>query len=363
VKTTFGIATKTISSLVLKGEAMARPKQRASVTIKDVAQLSGVAPSTVSKVMNGSGEISPDTITRVEKAVKKLNYRPNSIARSLRKNHTRTLGIINNSHSNKNTFVLQLMVGVEEAAQAQGFSVFLCNTAASPVREKDYLEILLDKQVDGIIFLDNVVKERALPSWTLNELPIVFLNQYVTQPQYLSILPDDYQGGQIATEHLISLGHKRIAYINGRLKHEASQLRLQGYKDALKKANLPFDRQLVGGKDTWDEEGGYSSTHTLMTSSKPPSAIFCANDTLAIGALDLLRELQLSVPKDVALVGFDNSLVSAQKRPPLTSVEMPFLEMGKRAVEVLLEKHGHQPKEPIHRLPCQLIERESSLGP
>lgn len=339
---------------------MARLKQRAAVTIKDVAQLSGVAPSTVSKVMNGSGEISPDTIAKVEKAVKKLNYRPNSIARSLRKNHTRTLGIINNSHSNKNTFVLQLMVGVEEAAQAQGFSVFLCNAASSPAREKDYLEVLLDKQVDGIIFLDNVVKERALPSWNLHGVPIVFLNQYVAESEHLSILPDDYQGGLIATEHLISLGHKRIAYINGRLKHEASQLRLQGYKDALKKAKLSFDSQLVQGKDTWDEEGGYSSTHTLMTLSKPPSAIFCANDTLAVGALDALRELQISVPNDVALVGFDNSLASAQKRPPLTSVEMPFLEMGKRAAEVLLEKRVHEPKETIQRLPCQLIVRESS---
>jgi LacI family transcriptional regulator len=336
-------------------------RSKEGVTIKDVAQLAGVAPSTVSKVMNGSSEIGPDTTARVKKAIKKLNYRPNSIARSLRKSHTRTLGIINNSHSNKNTFVLQLMVGVEEAAQARGFSVFLCNSASSPTREREYLEVLLDKQVDGIIFLDNVVKERSLPSWHLNDVPIVFLNQYVTEPGYHSILPDDYQGGLIATEHFIALGHERIAYINGRLKHEASQLRMQGYKDALKKANLSFDSQLVQGKDTWDEEGGYSSTHTLMSLREPPSAIFCANDTLAIGALDALRELRLSVPNDVALVGFDNSLAAAQKRPPLTSVEMPFLEMGKRAAEVLLEPSSA--KETIHRLPCQLIQRESSLNP
>mgnify|MGYP002778723725 CR=1 FL=1 len=354
----FYCAEKTIS---LSAGGLEVKYAKEGVTIKDVAQLAGVAPSTVSKVMNGSSEISPDTITRVEKAIKKLNYRPNSIARSLRKNHTRTLGIINNSHSNKNTFVLQLMVGVEKAAQARGFSVFLCNSASSPAREKDYLEVLLDKQVDGIIFLDNVVKERALPSWHLNGVPIVFLNQYVTQPGYHSILPDDYQGGLIATEHLIARGHERVAYINGRLKHEASQSRLQGYKDALNKANIPFESQLVQGKDTWDEEGGYSSTHTLMTLSKPPSAIFCANDTLAIGALDALHELRLSVPNDVALIGFDNSLASAQKRPPLTSVEMPFLEMGKRAAEVLLEPPPT--REMIHRLPCQLVQRQSSLGP
>jgi LacI family transcriptional regulator len=335
-------------------------RSKEGVTLKDVAQLAGVAPSTVSKVMNGSSEISLDTITRVEKAVKKLNYRPNSIARSLRKNHTRTLGIINNSHGNKNTFVLQLMVGVEEAAQAQGFSVFLCNSWASQAREREYLEVLLDKQVDGIIFLDNVVKERSLPSLNVGALPMVFLNQYVPDSGYSSVIPDDYHGGFIATEHLIGLGHKRIAYINGRLKHEASHSRLQGYKDALLKARLNFDNQLVHGKDTWDEEAGYVSAQSLMSLRQPPSAIFCANDALAIGAFDALREGGFAVPDDIALVGFDNSLAAAQKRPPLTSVEMPFLGMGKLAVELLLEPlHDHKIHKDIHRLPCQLIERES----
>lgn len=328
--------------------------------MKDVAQLAKVAPSTVSKVLNGSKYVSDETAARVQQAIQKLSYRPNSIARSLRKNHTRTIGIINNSHSNKNTFVLQLMVGVEEAAQAQGFSVFLCNSWASQAREREYLEALLDKQVDGIIFLDNVVKERTLPSLNVGTSPMVFLNQYAPESGYSSVIPDDFHGGFIATEHLIVLGHKRIAYINGRLKHEASHSRLQGYKDALVKAGLSFDNQLVQGKDTWDEEAGYASTQSLMSLRKPPSAIFCANDTLAIGALDALRELGMSVPEGVALVGFDNSLAAAQKRPSLTSVEMPFLEMGKLAVMLLLESL-HDPKAPkdIHRLPCHLIKRES----
>jgi DNA-binding LacI/PurR family transcriptional regulator len=252
-----------------------------------------------------------------------------------------------------------MMVGVEEAAQAQGFSVFLCNSSASQARERDYIEVLLDKQVDGIIFLDNVVKERALP--TLNDaLPMVFLNQYVSESAFPSIVPDDSQGAMLAMQHLIGLGHKRIAFVNGRFKHEASHLRLQGYKDALKAAGISFDEQLVQGKDTWDEEGGYASVKHIMNLKKPPTAIFCANDMLAVGALDALRERQITVPREVALVGFDNSFAAAQKRPPLTSVEMPFLEMGQRAAALVLKTlHEHTTSSSVYRMPCKLIQRES----
>jgi DNA-binding LacI/PurR family transcriptional regulator len=334
-------------------------KMKGAATIKDVAQLAKVAPSTVSKVLNGSDRIGQETQARVQRAIKKLNYRPNSIARSLRKNHTRTIGIINNSHTNKNTFVLQMMVGVEEAAQAQGFSVFLCNSLASQARERDYIEVLLDKQVDGIIFLDNVVKERALPTFS-DALPIVFLNQYVSESAFPSIVPDDAQGAMLATQHLIALGHQRIAFVNGRFKHEASHLRLQGYRNALKAAGISFDEHLVRGKDTWDEEGGYISVKHFMKLKKPPTAIFCANDMLAVGVLDALREGRIKVPQEVALVGFDNSLAAAQKRPPLTSVEMPFFEMGQRAAALVLKSlHEHRTTSSVYRMPCKLIQRES----
>ncbi len=340
---------------MLKGK---RPKN--PVTIKDVAQLARVAPSTVSKVLNGANNISESTRIKVEKAIEKLSYRPNAIARSLRSNRTRTIGIINNSRSNKNTFVLQLMVGVEEAASAAEFSVFLCNSEASQTREQEYLEVLLDKQVDGVIFLDNVVKERALPTLKLNGLPLVFLNQYPAEPKYPAVLPDDMQGGFLATKHLLSIGHKRIGFIAGRVKHKASHLRLEGYKSALKHSDIPFETQLIQGQDTWDEKGGYLSTHHLIGLKDPPTALFCASDTLAIGALDALREHQLIVPKDIALVGFDNSLAASQKRPPLTSVTLPFGEMGRLATSLLLaEIQGNAVQGNIHHVPCTLAKRES----
>ena len=336
--------------------------EKTSITIKDVANFARVAPSTVSKVVNRTGQLSDETRLKVQDAIRKLNYRPNSIARSLRNNHTRTIGMINNSHTNKNTFVLQLMVGVEESASEAGFSVFLCNTGASQSRENEYLEVLLDKQVDGLIFLDNVVKERSLPAINLGNLPLVFLNQYPQESVFPAVLPNDRQGAMLATDHLLRLGHKRIGFINGRLKHKASHLRLEGYQAALKKAGLEFDSQLVQGKDIWDEKGGYFSVKDLMALTCPPSAIFCANDALAIGALDSLREDGLKVPDDVALIGFDNSLAAAQKRPALSSIEMPFSDMGKLAVKLLLEALEGKNSSEIFQLPCQLAQRDS-CGP
>ena len=331
------------------------------VTIKDVAQLAGVSSSTVSKVINGSGRISEATRARVELAIRKVNFRPNSIARSLRKSSTLSIGMINNARSSKNTFVLQLMVAVEAAARRQGFSVFMCNSKASQEREARYTEELIDKQVDGIIFLDNVVRERALPTAEQSTLVFVFLNEYAAQSKHPSIIPDDRQGGYIATRHLLSLGHRRIAYIGGRLKHEASNARMQGYRDALEEAAIPFDPTLVQGRDTWNESGGFESVLHLLALPQPPTALFCASDTLAFGALDALKESRLAVPEEVAIIGFDDSLAAAQKRPPLSSITLPFEGMGQLAIDLLLNAIREGAGETsIHRVPCSLVMRQSS---
>lgn len=330
------------------------------VTIKDVATLAGVSPSTVSKVMNGSTRISEATKVRVEVAIRKLGFRPSSIARSLRKNRTLSIGMINNAPTAGSIFILPLMVGVEETARDQGFSVFLCNTNATPAREQYYLETLIDKQVDGIIFVDSKVHQRHMPAFDLGSIPLTFLYQYSPEAKAASVVPDDYQGGFMATKHLIDLGHQRVGYINGDLSFEATQLRLQGYCEALKAAGLPFDSTLVQHANTWLEEGGYRSAKELLTLKAPPTAIFCANDTLAVGALDALRDLNLDVPQDVALVGFDDRPEAEQKRPPLTTVALPFYQMGKLAVDLLLStiRQGRVEAK-VHRVACPLIVRHS----
>lgn len=342
---------------------MARPKRKPAVTIKDVAQLSGVAPSTVSKVMNGSGEISMDTISRVEKAVKKLNYRPNSIARSLRKNHTLTIGMINceETSSSPFTFIMPMMVGVEAAAREQGFSVFLCNSHGNIEHEKSYLETLIDKQVSGIIFVNSKPEQRGAPALELGSLPYVFLYQYAPNVPVPSIMPDDSAGGYKATRYLTDLGHQRIGYIHGENSYHVASLRFEGYRKALNDAGLDFDPSLVQFPNTWFEEGGYDSAKIFMKLSNPPTAIFCANDELAIGALEAIKELGLRVPEDVSLVGYDDRQEAIHKRPPLTTVALPFYEMGKLALNLLLsEIRGEKVEAGIHHVQCPLIERSSA---
>ncbi len=340
-------------------------RAKKGTTIKDVAQLAGVSPSAVSMVMNGSSRISTETIARVENAVQKLNYRPNSIARSLRKNHTLTIGMINSEETSSSpfTFIMPLMVGVEETAREQGFSVFLCNSHGKSEHEKNYLETLIDKQVSGIIFVNAKPEPRGAPALELGSLPYVFLYQYAPKVRVPSVMPDDSAGGYKATRYLAELGHTRIGYINGENSYQVTQLRFEGYRKALTDAGLPFDPSLVQFPNTWFEEGGYDSAKIFMRLPKPPSAIFCANDELAIGALEAIKELGLRVPQDVSLVGYDDRHEAVHKRPPLTTVALPFYEMGKLALNLLLSMiRGEKIETGIHYVPCPLIERSSATA-
>jgi LacI family transcriptional regulator len=332
-------------------------------TIKDVARLAGVSPSAVSMAMNGSSRISEETVARVQQAVQKLNYRPNSIARSLRKNHTLTVGMINNEETSSSpfTFIMPMMVGVEENAREQGFSVFLCNSHGKSEQEKSYLETLIDQQVSGIIFVNSKPEQRGAPALELASLPYVFLYQYAPNVRAPSIMPDDILGGYKATRYLADLGHTRIGYINGENSYHVTALRFEGYRKALKDAGLTFDSSLVQFPNTWFEEGGYDSAKVLMKLPEPPTAIFCANDELAIGALEAIKELSLRVPDDVSLVGYDDRQEAVHKRPPLTTVALPFYEMGKLALNLLLaEIRGEKVEAGIHYVQCPLIERSSA---
>lgn len=331
-----------------------------SVTIRDVSKLAGVSTATVSKVLNNAPDVNVHTRQRVLDAVSKLDFRPNSVARSLRVKRTLTLGLITDDI--EGLFTTAMMRGVEDATSAQGFSVFLCNSYGEAARERKHLEVLLDKQVDGVILLSGYrVRERGAPALPLGKLPVLYLYQYTQDVPVPCVLPDDVGGAVLGTQHLIAQGRHRIALINGPPHYEATHLRLDGYRQALQEADMRFDPLLVrSGK--WYESSGYELAHELMALPEPPDAIFCASDSLAVGALEALREGGLHVPEDVALVGFDNRPFAAHQRPPLTSVALPLYEMGKRAGEIvmtaILNEDGHGAM--IHRVPCTLVQRQSS---
>jgi LacI family transcriptional regulator len=339
-----------------------RNDSSSSVTIRDVAQLANVSPATVSKVLNGAPYVSAGARQRVLDAIDKLNYRPNTIARSLRKSHTATIGLVTDDL--EGVFTMAMMHSLEEAASAQGFSVFLCNSYGEMARERAHLEVLLAKQVSGIILMSGYkVRERSAPALELGSVPVVYLYQYTRDIEVPCIIPDDLGGGQIGTRHLLELGRRRIALINGPVHFEAVQQRLDGYQQELKAHGVPFDPALVRtGK--WHEQSGYELAHELMGLPQPPDAIFCASDSLAAGALDALHELRIRVPEDVSVVGFDNRYFSSHQRPPLTTVALPLYEMGLLAGELLLSAiQGKPPAAEVRRVPCTLVKRQSCGAP
>lgn len=344
-------------------EVETKAQASARVTIRDVARLAGVSPATVSKVLNDGQYVSATARQRVRDAVAKLDYRPNAVARSLKAKRTLTIGLITDDL--EGVFTASMMRGVEEATNAEGFSVFLCNSYGRAERERADLKVLLDKQVDGIILMSGYrVRERNAPALILEHLPLVYLYQYTHDLEVPCVLPDDYGGGKLATRHLIGQGRRRIGLINGPYHYEATHHRLDGYRDALVEAGIAFDSTLVrAGK--WYESSGYRIAHELMSLELPPNALFCCSDSLAAGALDALLELGVRVPHDVAVVGFDNRHFAAHQQPPLTTVALPLHHMGRLAGELLVAAiRGESPPEArVYKVSCSLVQRDSCRTP
>lgn len=339
--------------------AVVTDKRSVRNTIRDVARLAEVSPATVSKVMNGAPHVSRKAQERVWAAVQKLDYRPNSVARSLKMKSTSTIGLITDDL--EGVFTMSMMRGVEEAASAQGLSVMLCNSYGEAARERHHLEVLLNKQIDGIILMSGYkVRERAAPALSLKNVPAVYLYQYTRELPAPCVLPDDAGGAALGTRHLLAAGRRRISLINGPYRYEATLARLTGYRQALEEAGFPFDPALVRVGE-WNATSGYTLARELLALSDPPDAILCSSDHLAVGALEAIKEAGLSVPDDIGLVGFDNRYFAAHQRPPLTTVALPLREMGRLAGDLLIRAIRERTLEPVvHKIPCYLVQRESS---
>ncbi|HET8894867.1 MAG TPA: LacI family DNA-binding transcriptional regulator [Gaiellaceae bacterium] len=329
-----------------------------TVTIKDIARVAGVAPSTVSKALNGSAEVSEATRANVAAVATRLGYRPNSIARSLKVRRTHTLGVITNDR--EGAFTTAMVHGVADVASGHSFGVFLCNSYGGSSKERQHIELLLDKQVDGIILTGFKVEQRGAPAAPTGAVPLVYLYSYTSATDSPCILPDDEGGARLATKHLIGLGRRRIAFINGPPSYEATHLRLTGYQSALEEHELPSDTALVLTAGDWNQDSGFRLAQQLMSRTERPDAILCANDELAAGAILGLTELGLKVPRDVAIVGFDDRPFAAHLPIPLTTVALPLLEMGEVAAQKMFEAiSGGQRENELIRVPCQLVIRAS----
>lgn len=311
-------------------ERAAGARGRPSIT--DVAQRAGVSKSLVSLVMRGGRHVSPSRRAAVVKAVAELGYRPNAMARGLKERRTGIFGVmVSDLH---NPFFADVVAGIQVEAAQHGYKVLLNTGNRIPVQEDQAIEILLELRVDGMI-VAGPMEESAKIVEASREAPIVLVGRAALATTLDSVTDDDRAGAALAVAHCASLGHARIAHVDGGLGAGADARR-RGYLDAMRRRGLSRGALVAPGAFT--EEGGHAGTLLLLDRRPRPTAIFAANDLAAIGAWNAIEERGLRVPADISLVGYDNTSLASLRHISLTTVHQPRVQMGRLAASALLER-------------------------
>ncbi|MER6081389.1 LacI family DNA-binding transcriptional regulator [Streptomyces sp. NPDC001833] len=328
----------------------------------DVARLAGVSPATVSFVLNRtSGQtISDETRQRVLQAVAELGYRPNRAAQGLRQGRSATVGFV--SHDvDFGEFAAAAIKGAHEACTRQGNLLLLVNTGGSNRRAGQLITDLLDRQVDALIFAAVGTRPVTLPD-AATRVPTVLLNCFAPNDPVPAIVPDEERGGREATQALLDLGHRDIAYLTGNPGQWATKARLRGFREALRGAGLdPREQTVLSGN--YHADSGHDLVRTLLRRGPLPTAIMCGNDRMAVGALLGLLEAGVRVPEDVSVMGYDDQFqLAAEIRPALSTVRLPYDAMGRQAAERLAQGRTAAPagRALVH---CPLVMRDSTAAP
>ncbi len=325
-------------------------------TIKDVARVAGVHSSTVSRVINGKPCISQETAKRVFSAIERLDYTPNALARSLKTKKIQTLAMLIPDISNP--FFAGLARGVEDTANQYGYNVILCNTDDCFEKEVIYLKLLAEKRVEGLIVATAQIRDKSILELGKTGCPYILLSRNIKGLQENSISIDDIAGGYLATEYLINLGHRNIAHIAGPYNTTTALDRIKGFKKALLNYGVPFQKQYIGEGD-FRIKGGYQVMKQFLRLENPPTAVFTANDLLAVGAMEAIRENGYDVPADISIIGFDDIKLASYFSPPLTTIRQPMVEMGSLAIIKLLERIEHNLTQPNILIKPELVVRKS----
>jgi LacI family transcriptional regulator len=328
-------------------------------TINDVAKRANVSPVTVSRVLNAAPNVNAATRARVSQAIAELGYVPNVVARSLRSRRTRSIALILPDITNP--FWPTVARGVEDAAQRSGYTVLLCNSDENADKQARYLEVVISQQVDGVIIAPADSDAANLALLRERHIPTVVLDRRVNGWDVDTVRGDSVGGAHMLTRHLIELGHRRIAMLTGPANTSTSQDRLAGYEAALRRAGIDCDEDLTRFGE-FRQSSGQEMAEAVLAMRRPPTAIFGANNTIALGALAAIGECGQRVPQDVALVCFDDVSPSSQLFPFLTVVEQPAYQMGFEAArllfgrlddaEVVPPRHIMLPGRLIVRLSC-----------
>jgi DNA-binding LacI/PurR family transcriptional regulator len=326
------------------------------VTIRDVAAEAGVSITTVSRALNESGRVGPGTRERVLTAAHRLGYEPNDLARSLHGKATGTIAVLVPDITNP--FFPELVNGVQEVANAHGRLLLLCQTSENTAIAVQELLHLRRKRVDGVVLVGGLAGGEDLSS-ALAGMPVVTVDRDTTIDGAWVVRSNHRLGGRLATEHLIELGHERIAHISGPMGLSVAQDRSDGYREALEEAGLAYDESLVVEGD-FLEQSGYDALRTLRRRRREFSAVFCGNDMMAIGALRALDEVGLTVPQDVSVVGFDDIHLASYLRPGLTTVHQPIQTLGRRAAELLIGPAMDSQEPASEVLDVHIVRRQTS---
>lgn len=331
-------------------------------TIRDVAKKARVAPITVSRAINNSGYVSQEKRNRIEAAIAELGYVPNALARSFRSKQTRTIALVLTDVTNP--FWTDVARGVEDAARDRQFNVILCNTDESESRQAEYLSVLLQKQVDGILLVPAHSRGGATKMIQQQGTAVVVLDRRVPAAN-VDIVQCDSEGGACQlVRHVLSLGHRRVAMLTGPEGVSSAQDRVAGYRRAFLEARLAVAEELIF-YGSFTQDSGYRMAQNALRVLPRPTALVAANNFIGIGAWRAVRDAGLQIPHDITLVTFDDLPAGLIVEPFLTGVAQPGYEMGKRATSLLLDRLAHKaPAEPQHIiLPTQLIIRRSSGPP
>lgn len=332
--------------------------------MEDVARLAGVSTATVSAVLNGNKRVSPRRTQSVREAIEALDYHADQNARSLRTGQTRVIGVVvpDMAHA----FFAEVITGAEEVASKVGYSFFLCNANEDPEAEQRHLDILFSHRVAAVLIAccdSSVAFERPI----MKRFPIVFFDRVPSAFRGSSVTTDNVAGGYMATRHLIERGHKEIAILAGSLNRSTHAHRLEGFRKAMQESRLAV-RDEYCGTDGLDAEAAYKFTLNLLRRPEPPTAIFCTSNKLLRGCVRALQELDLHFPGDVSIIAFDDFAWNETFHPAITTVAQSTRQMGRAAMELLLEKidarqQGREMAERNIVLQPELRIRESTASP
>ena len=346
------------------------------ITISDVAKRAGVSISTVSNVINKTGKVKKATEQVVLDAIQELNYIPNQVARGLKTSQTNVIGLI--AEEVNTPLASNVIEGICACAEKNEYIIHLCNlrlnTKVSAPKDSNYsaleasdtfrhsvqnsLNTLLSSRISALLYLGTYPRDvgNILPPL---ELPIIYTYAYNSHPQTYAVNYNDFQGGEMATEYLISKGHTRIGVISGSITSYPTHRRMLGYQTALMNHQLPFIPEYICTGD-WKYESGYEQCLRLLSLPQPPTAVFVMSDLMAYGAMNAARGRGLRIPEDLSVIGFDDLEFSSCTWPALTTIRLPLQEIGRSACEMAISLLKEEfPPEPVLYLPCSLIERDS----